>query len=243
MKESDKTGQVRPDNDRKNNMAMIRKSWLLPGLLLAAACCILIGSLTDRNPAEGSTEETAGFSSAETADSTSPETTAAASLPSETQGMPARPTAGNDPKDSAPDPQAEGYYYDAALTELLIAYFTDGMTNVTDPADPHRSLSASHKSKLDDLAEKWRLGELSDEAAKEKMEQLSFRWPDESSKAEHSLAQSAVNVYRCSGRDPLMLRNRIRLSNTAARHYLYLRVYYSTEEDRCRVYMINGMIF
>lgn len=241
MKESDKTGRDRPDNDGKNSKTVFRESWLLPGILLAAACCILIGSLRGRGNTEDSTEETAAFSAAETHTAEKP--SAASSLPPETETRPAQPTAENDPKDGTSDPQAEGYYFDAELTEILTAYFTDGMTNVTDPADPHRSLSASHKRKLDELAEKWRLGELGDEAAKEKMEQLSFRWPDESSKAEHSLAQSAVNVYRCSGCDPLMLRNRIRLSNTAARHYLYLRVYYSEEEDRCRIYMINGMIF
>ena len=44
-------------------------------------------------------------------------------------------------------------------------------------------------------------------------------------------------------RDPDSLAARIRLGNTEACFYLFLRAYYSASEDRTRIYMINGLVW
>lgn len=141
------------------------------------------------------------------------------------------------------DPQAEGFLLDPELTDRLYALFAGDLTNNTDAEDPFRSISPDMKKELDGLAEEFAAGLLSADELKEKLKGQSFIWPGDKLGLLHPLGDFSARCYLYPGRDMALARDRILLTNTAARHYLFLRVYYHAGQDAVRIYMVNGLIY
>lgn len=150
-----------------------------------------------------------------------------------------------DPAAEAPeeDPWAEGYFYDAALSAALWECFATDNTNNTDRTDPSRTMSEDFLAELDRRAAAWLWEGISDGETEHAMLALSFRYPDDPPGTERGMKSVKASVYSLKGRDPDGLAARIRLGNTEACFYLFLRAYYSPNDDRTRVYMINGLIW
>ena len=141
------------------------------------------------------------------------------------------------------DPQAAGFWLDLPLTDKLYELLAGDLTNNTDEEDPFRSLSASFKADLDRIAEAFAEGRLSEAEGKEAFKGLSFSWPGDKLGLIHPLGDMHLRCYSFPGRDMELARERILLSNVAARHYLFLRVYYNPAQDAVRIYMVNGLVY
>lgn len=153
--------------------------------------------------------------------------------------------ASSDPAGEAPeeDPWAEGYYYDAALSEALWERFATENTNNTDRDDPACAMSGDFLEELNRRAGRWLWEGVSDGDTEHAMLALSFRFPDDPPDFSRGMRSVKAGVYALKGREPDGLAARIRLGNTEACFYLFLRVYYSAAEDRTRVYMVNGLVW
>lgn len=96
---------------------------------------------------------------------------------------------------------------------------------------------------LDAMAEKWLYEGTPDSEAEEEMMALSFRFPEDPPEIQRGLKSVKAAVYGLSGSDPEQLKSRILLGNSEACFYLYLRVYSAPGPGRCRVYMVNGLVW
>lgn len=141
------------------------------------------------------------------------------------------------------DPQAEGFWLDMNLTDRLYELFAGDLTNNTDSGDPFRSISPDMKTELDTLAEDFAAGNLTADELKEKLKGKSFIWPGDKLGLLHPLGDFSARCYVYPGRDMALAKERIQLTNVAARHYLFLRVYYHPGQDAVRIYMVNGLIY
>ena len=168
------------------------------------------------------------------------ESTAENSLP-ESSGSGQNNSAETEPPEE--DPWAEGYFYDEALTAGLWALFATENTNNTGAGSPDRSMTKDFLALLDGIAEKWLYEGTPDSEAEQEMKALSFRFPTDLPETQRGIKSVKAAVYGLSGNDPEQLKARILLGNSEACFYLYLRAYYSPELDRCRVYMVNGLVW
>ena len=185
-------------------------------------------------------------STADPGTGTQPETAkeATASAPYAEASSAAIPTESRTAADaSEEDPWAEGYYFDEALTAALWQRFTVENTNETGGSGKPPVMTRDFLEELDRRAGLWLYDGISDEETERAMLALSFRFPDDVPGTERGLKSVKAGVYSLGGRDPDGLAARIRLGNTEACFYLFLRAYYSPEEDRSRVYMINGLVW
>ena len=92
-------------------------------------------------------------------------------------------------------------------------------------------------------ANAWLYEGVSDRETENAMLALSFRFPGDAPDTAHGLKSVRAGIYSFGGADPDGLAARIRLGNTEACFYLFLRAYYSEAEDRTRIYMINGLVW
>ena len=141
------------------------------------------------------------------------------------------------------DPWAEGYYYDEALTKELYQGFASVNTNNTDNGDPNRCMTGKYLEELNGVAEAWLYGGMSDSEAETALKLASFRFDDDPAETERGMRTAKAGVYSLKGNDPETLAERIRLGNSEACFYLFLRAYFNETEERTRVYMINGLIW
>ena len=89
----------------------------------------------------------------------------------------------------------------------------------------------------------WLYDGVSDRETENAMLALSFRFPDDAPNAARGMKSVRAGIYSFGGANPDGLAARIRLGNTEACFYLFLRAYYSETEDRTRIYMINGLVW
>lgn len=141
------------------------------------------------------------------------------------------------------DPWAEGYYYDEALTRELWERFATENTNDTDESRLTCTMTQDFLDELDRRAGLWLYEGISDRETEQAMRALSFRFPRDAPETERGLKSVRAGIYSFAGRDPDGLAARVRLGNTEACFYLFLRAYYSPAEERTRIYMINGLVW
>ena len=141
-------------------------------------------------------------------------------MPEEGGSVPASPA------EDAPeeDPWAEGYFYDEDLTEALWKAFATENTNNTEESSPSRTMTRDFLEKLN-------------------AEAMSFRFPSDPADTARGLRSVRAAVYGLKGRDAETLSARILLGNTEPCFYLFLRAYYAPDQDRVRVYMVNGLVW
>ncbi len=206
---------------------MISLCLLLSAVLLCCAC----GKKADES--RQTTEEQSSFQrSTEHEESGS-------KMPEEGGSVPASPA------EDAPeeDPWAEGYFYDEALTEALWKAFATENTNNTEESSPSRTMTRDFLEKLNAEAAKWLYEGIPDEEAEQKLLAMSFRFPSDPADTARGLRSVRAAVYGLKGRDAETLSARILLGNTEPCFYLFLRAYYAPDQDRVRVYMINGLLW
>ena len=141
------------------------------------------------------------------------------------------------------DPWAEGYFYDEALTAALWKRFATENTNDTDESRPTCTMTRDFLEELDSRAHAWLYDGISDSDTEHAMLALSFRFPGDAPDTERGMKSVRAGIYSFQGSDPDSLAARVRLGNTEACFYLFLRAYYSPAEDRTRIYMINGLVW
>lgn len=206
--------------------------WIISFILMAA---LIFGACGRRKE-----------STAESPETTSSITTAPTESEAETQQpSPQTPSGTQDPSAEVPeeDPWAEGYFYDEALSAALWERFATDNTNNTDRKDPSCTMSEDFLEELERRAQAWLYDGISDADTEHAMLALSFRFADDPPDASRGMKTVKAAVYGLKGNDPDGLAARIRLGNTEACFYLFLRAYYSPAEDRTRVYMINGLVW
>ena len=157
-------------------------------------------------------------------------------------GTPAESSSGSEDAREE-DPWAEGYYYDEALTAALWERFATADTNDTDGTDRGRTMTQDFLEELDRRARAWLWDGISDRDTEHAMLALSFRFPNDPPDTMRGLKSVKAGIYSFAGTDPDALAARIRLGNTEACFYLFLRAYYSPAEGRTRIYMINGLVW
>ena len=86
-------------------------------------------------------------------------------------------------------------------------------------------------------------GSLKADEIEEKMQGLSFVWPQDPLRLIHQIGTVSARVYAYGGQDMELAKDRIVMTNQAGRHYLFLRVYVSETENAVRIYMINALIY
>ncbi len=167
--------------------------------------------------------------------------------PSVQAGSAAHSTPADNPSgtEDAPeeDPWAEGYFYDEALTAALWERFATENTNETDESRPGCTMTQDFLEELDCRAHAWLWDGISDRDTENAMLAFTFRFPNDPPETEHGLKSVKAGVYSFIGNDPDGLAARIRLGNTEACFYLFLRAYYSPADGRTRIYMINGLVW
>ena len=141
------------------------------------------------------------------------------------------------------DPWAEGYYYDEELSRALWDLFATENTNDTDESRISCTMTQDFLEELNRRAHAWLYDGLTDSETEHAMLALSFRFPKDPPDTQRGMKSAKAGIYSLKGRDPGTLAARIRLGNTEACFYLFLRAYYSPAEERTRVYMINGLVW
>lgn len=200
-------------------------------LLLALAAC------GRKEP--GTSTDTAEETTVPPAESTVPRTTSG-----ESSAAAGTAVSGSSAEDAPEeDPWAEGYYYDEALTAALWERFATENTNDTDESRPACTMTRDFLEELDSRAHAWLYDGISDRDTEHAMLALSFRFPNDAPDTERGMKSVRAGIYSFQGSDPDGLAARIRLGNTEACFYLFLRAYYSPSEDRTRIYMINGLVW
>lgn len=141
------------------------------------------------------------------------------------------------------DPQKKGFYYDEKLTEDLFDTLAIANTNNTDLSSTARTMTAEFYQRLECLSLNWFWGNISTGELAERMSALEFDWPDITYIPRPGVRNMEANIYEFSGHDFEKLLHRIMYVNLTARHYLFMRVYYSETEDLTRIYMVNGLVW
>ena len=216
---------------RRNKCEKHFLSAVLAAVLLMSLCAC--GRKTE-STAEPSTDRTAA-----PAEST-------AMQPSAQPGSTEHSTPAESPSgtEAAPeeDPWAEGYFYDEALTIALWERFATADTNDAG-SDPGCTMTQDFLGELDRRANAWLWDGISDRDTENAMLALTFRFPNDPPETERGLKSVKAGVYSFNGNDADGLAARIRLGNTEACFYLFLRAYYSPADGRTRIYMINGLVW
>ncbi len=215
-------------NTRRNDLPI---AVLAAAVLMALCAC---GKRQESTAAPGTETETAAAEKS-TAAETVPERSSAAPF---SEGSTA--DAADTPEE---DPWAEGYYFDEALTATLWENFATENTNDTGGGRLSPTMTRDFLEELDRRANAWLYDGVSDRETENAMLALSFRFPDDAPGTAHGLKSVRAGIYSFSGADPDGLAARIRLGNTEACFYLFLRAYYSETEERTRIYMINGLVW
>lgn len=140
------------------------------------------------------------------------------------------------------DPRMPGYFFDPEATDELYLLFASENTNNTDETSRYRSLSAAFKARNDTLCLRF-ANELTEASLLEAMLlQADFSWPDEPA-VRHRLKNVKIAEYHYGGHDMEVVKERILFTNISGRHYLFLQVFCSEEENAVHVIMVNGMIY
>ena len=142
-----------------------------------------------------------------------------------------------------PDSLSGGFVFSRELTEELFARLATVNTNNSDPESPYRSFPSEMLRELDRLSVSFALGALGAEELKTAAEALSFVWTDDPYAVRHAPAGLFAGVLELAGSDTEAAYRRVLLTDTAARHYLFVRVYRDPAGDRIRVYLVNGMVW
>ena len=200
-------------------------------ILMSLCAC---GRKTE-STAEAQTEETPA-----PAESTTLQPSAQDSSPAHSTPMENSSGAEDAPEE---DPWAEGYYFDEALTAALWERFATENTNDTDESNLGCTMTQDFLDELDRRAHAWLWDGISDRDTEHAMLALSFRFPNDSPETARGLKSVKAGVYSFNGSEPDSLAARIRLGNTEACFYLFLRAYYSPADGRTRIYMINGLVW
>ena len=205
-------------------------SVLAAALLLSLCACGRKTESTAEPQTEGTPAPAESMASQSSAQVSSTEHSAAAESPSGSEDAPEE------------DPWAEGYYYDEALTAALWERFATADTNDAG-SGPGRTMTQDFLEELDRRARAWLWDGISDRDTEHAMLALSFRFPNDPPDTVRGLKSVKAGIYSFAGTDPDSLAARIRLGNTEACFYLFLRAYYSPAEGRTRIYMINGLVW
>ena len=207
-------------------------------MLIALAALLLALSACGKKGQETGTD-TAEETSAKPTESAVPQTTSAESSAAAGTAVP-----GSSAEDAPEEaPWAEGYFYDEALSAALWERFATENTNDTDENHPACTMTRDFLEELDRRAHAWLYDGISDRDTEQAMLSLSFRFPNDAPDTERGMKSVRAGIYSFKGADPDALAERIRLGNTEACFYLFLRAYYSPAEDRTRIYMINGLVW
>lgn len=203
----------------------------LAAVLLASCACGRKQESTEEQVTEPETVTAAKSTAAETGEEIS------SAVPSLESSIPE--TA--DPPEE--DPWAEGYYFDEVLTAALWKQFATENTNDTEGSRLSPTMTRDFLEELNCRANAWLYEGVSDRETENAMLALSFRFPGDAPDTAHGLKSVRAGIYSFGGADPDGHAARIRLGNTEACFYLFLRAYYSEAEDRTRIYMINGLVW
>ncbi|MBQ6294039.1 MAG: hypothetical protein IJK77_09345 [Lachnospiraceae bacterium] len=207
-------------------------------LMSVLAAAVLISLCTcgrkTESTAEPSTDQTAAPAESTAMQPSAQESSFAHSTPVES------PSGSEDAPEE--DPWAEGYYYDEALTDALWERFATADTNDAG-SDPGCTMTQDFLEELDRRAHAWLYDGISDRDTENAMLALTFRFPNDPPETARDLKSVKAGVYSFNGTDPDGLAARIRLGNTEACFYLFLRAYYSPADGRTRIYMINGLVW
>ena len=214
----------------------IRRNNLSSAVLAAAVLLVLCacGRKQESTAEPGTETETAAA-----AQTTAPETAAEISSAAPSSESITADVA--DPPEE--DPWAEGYYFDEDLTAALWERFSTENTNDTGGGRLSPTMTRDYLEELNRRACAWLYDGVSDRETENAMLALSFRFPDDAPDAARGMKSVRAGIYSFGGADPDGLAARIRLGNTEACFYLFLRAYYSETEDRTRIYMINGLVW
>lgn len=160
------------------------------------------------------------------------------------EDLPPRDCAANTGRQTAgEDPQAAGFVFSEELTDLLYTLFASELTNNTREEDPFHSVSSELKKEMDAASEAFAEGLLSGDQTEEKLQGLSFVWPQDPYRLIHQVGTVSAKVYVFAGQDMQLAKDRIAMTNQAGRHYLFLRVYRNEAANAVRIYLVNALIY
>ena len=141
------------------------------------------------------------------------------------------------------DPLAPGFYFSLELTDYLYTLFASDFSNNTREEDPFHSVSSELKKEMDAASEAFAEGLLSGDQTEEKLQGLSFVWPQDPYRLIHQVGTVSAKVYVFAGQDMQLAKDRIAMTNQAGRHYLFLRVYRNEAANAVRIYLVNALIY
>ncbi|MBO4873608.1 MAG: DNA internalization-related competence protein ComEC/Rec2 [Lachnospiraceae bacterium] len=251
--------------NQKEEEKITKSTWISCGIMIGIGILALCLSLwgPKKTPAETSPAAAESTEAGQTESRRETEKQTASYLPKtteETESWPAVLPTGRDPlpiealpsrdcsanggrETDGEDPQAPGFVFSPELTDYLYTLFASELTNNTREEDPFRSIGTSLKTELDRMGVRFVEGSLKADEIEEKMQGLSFVWPQDPLRLIHQIGTVSARVYAYGGQDMELAKDRIVMTNQAGRHYLFLRVYVSETENAVRIYMINALIY